>query len=75
MPKNAIDVAIGGKADMTIGTCPLSWSLSGVKQTWVGASHMSAYDPKRTLAASRLTLLLCAGLSQYDALSSSSGRQ
>src|SRR6476660_7115661 len=40
--------AIGGKADMTIGTCPLSWSLLGVKRTWVGALHMSAFDPKRT---------------------------
>src|SRR6476661_2800674 len=40
--------AFGGKADMTIGTCPLSWSLSGVKRTWVGAAHMSAFDPKRT---------------------------
>src|SRR5215831_6404773 len=25
-------------------TCP----LSGVKRTWVGALHVSAYDPKRT---------------------------
>ena len=40
--------AFGGKADMTIGTCPLSWSLSGVKQTSLVAAHMSAYDPKRT---------------------------
>jgi hypothetical protein len=42
--------AIGGKADMTIGTCPLSWSLSGVKQTSLVAAHMSACDPKRTSA-------------------------
>jgi hypothetical protein len=34
---------------MTIGTCPLSRSLLGVKRTWVGALHMSAFDPKRTL--------------------------
>ena len=37
--------AFGGKADMTIGTCPLSWSLSGVKQTSLVAAHMSACDP------------------------------
>ena len=41
--------AIGGKADMTIGTCPLSRSLSGVKRTSLVAAHMSACDPKRTL--------------------------
>jgi hypothetical protein len=40
--------AIGGKADMAIGTCPLSWSLSGVKRTLVGAPQMSANRPKRT---------------------------
>jgi hypothetical protein len=40
--------AFGGKADMTIGTCPLSWSLSDVKQTSLVAAHMSAYDPKQT---------------------------
>jgi len=33
---------------MAIGTCPLSWSLSGVKQTLFVAAHMSAFDPKRT---------------------------
>jgi len=27
----------------------LSRSLFGVKQTWAGAVHMSAFDPKRTL--------------------------
>jgi hypothetical protein len=27
---------------------PLSWSLLGLKRTWAGALHMSAYDPKRT---------------------------
>jgi ABC transporter substrate binding protein len=40
----------GGKADMAIGTCPLSWSLSGVKQTSLVAAHMSVSDPKRTLS-------------------------
>ena len=40
--------AFRGKADMTIGTCPLSRSLSGVKQTGLVATHMSAFDPKRT---------------------------
>jgi hypothetical protein len=33
---------------MTIGTCPLSRSLLGVKRTWPFALHMSAFDPKRT---------------------------
>jgi hypothetical protein len=36
---------------MTIGTCPLSQSLLGVKRALVGALHMSAFDPKRTLAS------------------------
>src|SRR5689334_565942 len=40
--------AFGGKADMAIGTGPLFRSLSGVKQTWAFAPHMSACDPKRT---------------------------
>ena len=40
--------AFRGKADMTIWACLLLRSLSGVKRTWVGALHMSAYDPKRT---------------------------
>src|SRR5262249_27064462 len=40
--------AFGGKADMTVCRCPLSWSLSGVKQTSLVAAHMSACDPKRT---------------------------
>src|SRR6476620_1756033 len=39
--------AFGGKADMTIGTCPLSRSLLGVKRTCPFALHMSANDPKR----------------------------
>ena len=42
--------ACGGKADMTIGTCPLSWSLSGVKQTWHFAPQEFAIDPKRTFS-------------------------
>src|SRR5262245_43582594 len=43
--------AFGGKADMTVCGSPLSWSLLGVKRTWPFALHMSAFDPKRTLAA------------------------
>ena len=35
---------------MTMGPCPLSWSLFGVKRTSLVAAHMSACDPKRTLA-------------------------
>src|SRR5215510_9757156 len=50
--------AFGGKADMAIGTCPLSWSLSGVKQTSLVAAHMSACDPKRTFCASLSVYLL-----------------
>jgi hypothetical protein len=38
----------GGKADMMFYECPLSRSLSGVKQTSLVAAHMSAFDPKRT---------------------------
>src|SRR5262245_888353 len=44
--------ASGGKPDMTGCGSPLSQSLSGVKQTWVSALHMSAFDPKRTLVTS-----------------------
>ena len=33
---------------MTLCENPLSRSLSGVKQTWALALHMSAFDPKRT---------------------------
>src|SRR5262249_6023088 len=40
--------AFGGKADMTVCGSPLSRSLLGVKRTWVGALHMSAFDPKQT---------------------------
>src|SRR5262245_13036547 len=42
--------AFGGKADMSIGTCPLFRSLLGVKRTCVAALHESAFDPKRTSA-------------------------
>jgi hypothetical protein len=40
--------ALGGKADMTVCGNPLSRSLLGVKRTSLFATHMSAYDPKRT---------------------------
>ena len=33
---------------MTVRRCPLSRSLSGVKQTSSAALRMSAFDPKRT---------------------------
>src|SRR5215471_9995835 len=68
--------ASGGRADMTVCGCLLSRSLLGVKQTWAGAVHMSAFDPKRTLARSFNT---CActhtsvTLSWYDARSRASG--
>src|SRR5262245_26426595 len=42
--------AFGGKADMTVCGCLLSRSLLGVKRTRACALHMSAFDPKRTLA-------------------------
>src|SRR5262245_2259837 len=44
--------AFGGKADMTVCGSPLSRSLLGVKRTWLCATHMSAYDPKRTCQVS-----------------------
>src|SRR5262245_4022158 len=50
--------AFGGKADMTIGTYPLLWSLSGVKQTSLVAAKMSAFDSKRTSAPSNARLNL-----------------
>jgi hypothetical protein len=40
--------AFGGKADITFCGNPLLRSLLGVKRTWLGAPHMSAFDPKRT---------------------------
>src|SRR5262245_59975063 len=46
--------AFGGKADITIGTCPLSRSPLGVKRTWVDSLHMSAFDPKRTCQPQRI---------------------
>jgi len=49
--------AIGPKQDMSLcSTCP----LLRVKQTWLFALHMSAYDPKRTSAE----LALGSGLRQ-----------
>src|SRR5262245_53613813 len=36
------------KTVLTIGRCPLLWSLLGAKRTWLIAPHMSAFDPKRT---------------------------
>jgi hypothetical protein len=54
----------------------LLMSLLGVKRAWAVASHMSAYDPKRTWQAVQLPWLNIqvgpfqrAGLSRYDALS------
>src|SRR5262249_25661757 len=44
MEKNAINVAIGGKADMALCGNSLSRSLLGVKRTWLVAAHMSAFD-------------------------------
>jgi hypothetical protein len=43
-------VRFGGKADMTLCGNPLLRSLLGVERTSPCALHMSAYDPKRTLA-------------------------
>src|SRR5262249_37613001 len=40
--------AFGGKADTAVCGSPLSRSLLGVKRTWAGALHMSAFEPKRT---------------------------
>ena len=42
--------AFGGKADMTSCGNPLSRSQLGAKRTCPFALHMSANDPKRTLA-------------------------
>src|SRR5262245_3002514 len=41
--------AFGGKADMAFCGISLSWSLLGVKRSWLVAAHMSAFDAKRTL--------------------------
>jgi hypothetical protein len=49
--------ALGGKADMTLRGNPLLRSLLNVKRTSLFALHMSAFDPKRTLAAARADLL------------------
>src|SRR5262245_61200367 len=40
--------AFGGKADTTSSGDPLSRLLLGGNRTWLFATHMSAYDPKRT---------------------------
>ena len=44
--------AFGSKADMNFFGNPLSRSLLGVKRTLLIAVRTSAFDPKRTLAAS-----------------------
>jgi len=43
---------------MAVCENPLLRSLLGVKRTWVGAPHMSAFDPKRTLGRSLNDLCL-----------------
>jgi hypothetical protein len=48
--------AFGGKADMTFCGILLSRSLLGVKRTWLFASRMSAFEPKRT---SRVQCEMC----------------
>src|SRR5262245_48107108 len=60
--------AFGGKADMTVCRCPLSRSLSGLKRTWVGALHMSAFDPKRTSVAPSSVLVLTVTMSRSEPL-------
>src|SRR5262245_1575296 len=45
-------------------TCP----LSGVKRTWPSAPHMSAFDPKRTLPATRIGRLKFRSIDLEDAL-------
>jgi hypothetical protein len=39
--------------------CPLSLSLLGVKRTWLVATHMSAFDPKRTLGLNSFLVVVC----------------
>jgi FixJ family two-component response regulator len=47
-------LALGGRKEAwACPICPLLRSLSGVKQTWVGAPHMSANNPKRTFDGPR----------------------
>src|SRR5215510_2812578 len=63
--------AFGGKADMAGCGSPLSRSLLGVKRTWASALHMSAYDPKRTLAyrsTTHLWPLQCVSLRSFRRL-------
>jgi len=62
-------VCFGGKADMTVCGNPLSRSLLGAKRTCRFALHMSAFDPKRTLADLTSGLFQYANLSRYDVLS------
>src|SRR5689334_4564097 len=56
-PLHCTRLLSGAKQTRPLATCPLSWSLLGVKRTWPIAPHMSANDPKRTqcllLASSR----------------------
>jgi hypothetical protein len=44
--------AFGGKADMTVRVCLLSWSLLGVKRTSLFAAHYVRWcDPAKNLFA------------------------
>jgi hypothetical protein len=68
--------AFEGKADMNFFWNPLSRSLLGVKRTWAVAVHMSAFDPKQTLAVrcgngfdAGFSPYQSARLSGYDAVS------
>ena len=58
-------MALSGHAELHC-TCP----LSGVKRTCLFALHMSAFDPKRTIA-----FFQYAGLSRYDGWSEPRGHQ
>jgi hypothetical protein len=57
-------LALSGHANSS-EQCP----LSGVKRTCLFALRMSAFDPKRTLAAYAANPFQKASLSRYDALS------
>jgi hypothetical protein len=54
-----------------MGRCgsPLLRSLLGVKRTWRVAAHMSASDPKRTLAGVAFSPFQSTRLTLYDDLS------
>src|SRR6476660_8210698 len=69
----AARVRFRGKANMTLCGNTLSQSQLGVKRTWLVAAHMSAFDPKRTLAPSRPAPASVLVLSRFDAFSSVSG--